>query len=35
MMSRHLKGLVLWLLVLAPLTWGIKQTIIKTLALFG
>jgi hypothetical protein len=34
-MSNKLKGILLWAYVLAPLAWGISQTIKKTMALFA
>jgi len=34
-MSTKIKGLLLWAIVLLPLAWGVKQTIVKTMALFS
>ena len=34
-MNAKIKGLLLWAVVLLPLAWGVKQTIVKTMALFA
>ncbi|KPC53366.1 MFS transporter small subunit [Amantichitinum ursilacus] len=34
-MDDKVKGIILWIAVLAPLVWGVFQTVKKTLALFS
>ena len=34
-MDDKFKGVILWICVLAPLAWGVFQTVKKTLALFS
>gem|GEM_PF-2922526 len=34
-MKNKVKLVVFWIIVASPLIWGISQTIVKSLALFG